>query len=364
MTNEAQIERINEKCKGQINRILIKGFKSIKECELDLKNVNVLIGANGAGKSNFISAFELLRNITDKNLSSFASKKGVNALLYKTSKTTEQIKITLEVEKKVYEITLAVNDANSLSIWSEKLVDMDETKPVALAFGGSAETNVDWQRYKFANIQSYHFHDAGITSKIKWEHNISNSRQLQWDGSNLAAFLYRLRKHHAESYKCIVRAIQFVAPYFNDFELEPMEHNKELIALRWLQKDCDGIFNASQLSDGTLRFICLATLLLQPTELQPETIIIDEPELGLHPFALTILAEMVQKASVSKQVILSTQSAEFLDHFEPEDVIVADKDENGSQFKRLDSESLADWLEDYSLGELWNKNVLGGRFAQ
>ena len=138
-----------------------------------------------------------------------------------------------------------------------------------------------------------------------------------------------------------------------DFELEPMEYNRELIVLRWLQKGCEDIFNASQLSDGTLRFICLATLLLQPAELQPATIIIDEPELGLHPFAITIFAELVKKVAVNKQVILSTQSVELLNNFEAEDVVVVDRGENGSEFKRLDPAKLAEWLEDdYTLGEL------------
>jgi len=147
--------------------------------------------------------------------------------------------------------------------------------------------------------------------------------------------------------------------------LKPEEDNKELIFLRWQEKGCDIIFNPSQLSDGTLRFICLATLLLQPTELQPATIIIDEPELGLHPYAMTIIAELVKKAANKKQIILATQSVEFLDHFQPEDVIVVDRTENGSEFKRLDAEKLTAWLEDdYSLGELWNKNLFGGRVAR
>jgi predicted ATPase len=200
---------------------------------------------------------------------------------------------------------------------------------------------------------------------MKVEHNLSNSKVLQWDASNLAAFLYRLKKHYPPVYRNILNSIQLVAPYFKDFELEPMEYNQELIVFRWLQKDCEDIFNASQLSDGTLRFICLATLLLQPTELQPATIIIDEPELGLHPFAITIFAELVNKAAFNKQIILSTQSVELLNNFEPEDVIVVDRGKNGSVFKRLDSAKLVDWLEDdYTLGELWNKNILGGRFSQ
>ena len=127
----------------------------------------------------------------------------------------------------------------------------------------------------------------------------------------------------------------------------------------------DNIFNASQFSDGTLRFICLATLLLQPHELQPATIIVDEPELGLHPYAITIFAEMVKQLSDEKQIIISTQSVELLNEFEADDVIVVDRSENGSVFKRLNSEELEMWLEeDYSLGDLWKKNVLGGRLSK
>jgi len=191
---------------------------------------------------------------------------------------------------------------------------------------------------------------------------------FQWDGSNLAAFLYRLREHYPAEYGNILWAVQMIAPYFKDFILEPNEHNEELIFFRWQEKGCEEIFNPSQLSDGTLRFICLATLLLQPKKLQPATIIIDEPELGLHPFAITIFAEMVQKAAVDKQIILATQSVELLNNFDPEDVVVVDKNENGSDFKRiydrLSPQQLADWLDDYSLGELWNKNIFGGRFAR
>jgi predicted ATPase len=183
-----------------------------------------------------------------------------------------------------------------------------------------------------------------------------------WDASNLAAYLYRLRKHYSIEYKEIIKIIQRIAPFFKDFELKPKEQNNEQIALRWTQKEHDDTLIPSQLSDGTLRFICLATLLLQPTELQPSTIIIDEPELGLHPFAITILAEMVKKAAVSKQVVLATQSVELLDNFDVDDVIVVDNGENGSEFKRLDEEQLKLWLEnDYTLGELWNKNIFGGR---
>ncbi len=206
----------------------------------------------------------------------------------------------------------------------------------------------------------YHFHDTCRNARVKCEHNLSSNKNLQYDAANLAAFLYRLKNHFSDCYRQIVDTVQLIAPYFADFELEPNEGNTEQIILRWKQKNCDNIFNASQLSDGTLRFICLATLLLQPEKLQPATIIIDEPELGLHPYAVTIFAELVKQLSATKQIILSTQSIELLNEFSPEDIVVVDNIDESSSFRRLEPEELKDWLEeDYSLGELWNKNLLG-----
>ena len=211
----------------------------------------------------------------------------------------------------------------------------------------------------------YHFHDTSRTAKVKQEHNISNNQSLLFDASNLAAFLYRLKHNYEKSYNEIVETIRLIAPYFDDFMLEPKESNDELIVLRWHQKGCEDVFNASQLSDGTLRFICLTTLLLQPSELQPATIIVDEPELGLHPYAITMFAEMVKQVSSKKQIIISTQSVELLNEFDVEDVVVVNKDNDGSsKFSRLNEDELKDWLDDYSLGDLWQKNILGGRLSK
>jgi predicted ATPase len=213
--------------------------------------------------------------------------------------------------------------------------------------------------------QLYHFHDTGLNSRIKTEHNVSNSKIFQWDASNLAAFLYRLKSNYVSAYQEIVETVRLIAPFFKDFELEPNENNTEHIVLRWRQKGSEDIFNASQLSDGTLRFICLATLFLQPEELQPATMIVDEPELGLHPFAIAVLAEMTKNTAMQKQIILSTQSVELLNQFDIEDVIVVDRGENGSEFKRLAADEFTEWLEnDYTLGDLWNKNILGGRLSR
>lgn len=191
--------------------------------------------------------------------------------------------------------------------------------------------------------------------------DINDNRFLRPDGSNLAAFLYYLREKHQDSYSLIRRTVQRVAPFFDDFLLEPQKLNPEKIRLEWRHRNSEAYFDSSSLSDGTLRFMALATLLLQPESHRPSVILVDEPELGLHPYAITLLASLVRQASVKTQVILSTQSPLLLDHFQPEDVLVADLINGATQFRRLDSTSLATWLEEYSLGQLWEKNEIGGR---
>jgi predicted ATPase len=155
--------------------------------------------------------------------------------------------------------------------------------------------------------------------------------------------------------------VQRVAPFFDDFRLRPDPLNEDTIRLAWRHKNSDQYFGAAALSDGSLRFIVLATLFLQPDEFRPSVILVDEPELGLHPYAITLLASLIKQASLKTQVILSTQSALLLDHFQPEDVLIADRVGASTRLARLEAKPLEEWLEDYSLGQLWEKNELGGR---
>lgn len=267
-----------------------------------------------------------------------------------------------------YGFELIPTDDNRLIFQKEYYKHLGETDDVIDLSSGHSESN--WKAandfldtYHFG-CRVYHFHDTSRSAKVKQAHNISNNRALLCDASNLAAFLYRLRQHYATSYREIIETIRLIAPYFDDFVLAPQEGNDEQIILKWQQRGSEDVFNVSQLSDGTLRFICLTTLMLQPSELQPETIIVDEPELRLHPYAITVFAEMVKQISIEKQVIISTQSAELLNEFDVQDVMVVDRDDKGSQFKRLNEEELRVWLEnDYALGDLWQKNLLGGRLS-
>lgn len=209
-------------------------------------------------------------------------------------------------------------------------------------------------------FEVYHFHDTGDRSPMKGKCNIDDNVSLKNNGSNIAAFLYYLQEKHPKHFMRIEKTVASVSPFFKGFNLMPNRLNERLIQLEWKQKGAaDTYFNAYQLSDGTLRFICLATLLLQPNP--PKTIIIDEPELGLHPVAVRKLASLIKKVSAETQVIISTQAVNLVDNFAPEDIIVVDRQDDATVFTRLDSEALAGWLEDYSLGEIWEKNVIGGQ---
>jgi predicted ATPase len=190
---------------------------------------------------------------------------------------------------------------------------------------------------------------------------LHDNRFLRENGSNLAAFLYLLQRRYSDSYTLIRKTVQQVAPFLDGFELAPLVENPETIKLEWRHKNSDQYFGASSFSDGTLRFIALATLFLQPLELRPSLILVDEPELGLHPYAIGLLAALIRQASVETQVIAATQSTTLLDHFDPEDVLVANRVDGATTIERLQPEPLTEWLEDYSLGQLWEKGELSGR---
>ena len=213
--------------------------------------------------------------------------------------------------------------------------------------------------YIYDSISSwkiYHFHDTSKLAPMRRFESVEDSAYLRFDASNIAPYLLNLRESYKESYKQIVETIQLVTPFFDDFILKPNKNDK--VRIRWHQKGADYPLKPSHLSDGTIRFICLTTALLQPVP--PSTIILDEPELGLHPYAIEILAEIIQSASKKTQVIVSTQSPALVDCFKAENVIVVKRKRGASSFERLDPKDFATWLEDYSLGELWRKNIVTG----
>jgi predicted ATPase len=371
---------------GILDSLSIEGFKSIREMrDLPLKNINVLIGPNGVGKSNFIGFFRLLRAMIDEGLQLFVrTQGGADAFLHLGPKFTEQIVGKMRFGDNGYDFSLVPSiDGSSLIIESELVSFNSGIYPPAVHRIGSGLLEAQIRKlkdrpalkggrgmegYVFDSVSSwvvYHFHDTSESSSIRRAGKIAENDSLQADGGNLAAYLYRLRHTHPNDYRQIVEVIQLAAPFFRDFNLRPNPLNPDYIQLEWFQLGSDYVLLPSQLSDGTLRFICLAVALLQPD--RPSTLLFDEPELGLHPYALVLLGRLFRQATISplgwpnQQVIVSTQSPLLLNEFEPEEVIVVERAGGQSEFRRLNSEDLSEWLTEYTLGELWQKNVLGAR---
>ncbi len=358
---------------NQLSRLVLRGFKSIAECDIAFGRLNVLIGANGAGKSNFIGFFKLIQRILDERLQLIVGEMGgPDALLHFGRKKTEELLAELYFGNNGYRFTLRPTQDNRMMFTHEALWwnGTGEWQPHSGHFEtyahryarGRQHTRIyDFVVPAMRSWRLYHFHDTGASALVKQIHSINDNEVLREDARNLAAFLYRLQHHHAEHYQRIVKAVQLVAPFFGDFHLRPMVENQEKIQLEWVERGQDIPFAASALSDGTLRFICLATVLLQPEDFQRATILIDEPELGLHPYAISVLAGLMKAASQCHQLIVSTQSVELVDQFDAKDIIIVDKVGPASTVKRLDAAAMQAWLEEYSLGELWKKNLLGGR---
>ena len=372
---------------SKLDYITVRGFKSIASIEkLRLEPLTVLIGPNGSGKTNFLGVFSFLNALREARLQEYVIRAGgADKVLHFGSRVTEKLHIHIafrnevhQYEENQYEIALEPNGADELVPVSEFVCFWDKSRhsrpyqdEIHAASGREAGISMpDLQKTarsvqrRLASWRLYHFHDAGAASPLKKTADVHDNHLLRPDGANLAPFLHFLREKQEDSYRLIAGTVRQVAPFFRDFVLEPQRLNADKIRLEWKHQGTDAYFDASSLSDGTLRFMALATLFLQPKRYKPSVIVVDEPELGLHPYAITLLASLMKQASTDSQVIVSTQSSLLLDHFDPKEVLVADRVNGATRLNRLESSRLESWLENYSLGQLWEKNELGGRPAR
>ena len=347
-----------------MDRISVKGYRSFKDLSLELRKINLLIGSNGAGKSNFLSLFELLGNTYEQRLGfHVAQMGGVDKFLYRGRKTTERISIQVSQGNNCYDLTLMESDGR-LIVEHEKLGYYQSfteicsyTQETAIKTYNGMRRG-DYIKDYISQIRKFHFHDTGRTSPFtKDSHFVNDSYMLYAHGENLAALLYRIMTEKPLEYKRIINVIRSVAPYFNDFYYYVSEAGT--IRLQWRDRYSDMIYGPTDLSDGTIRFIALTVLFMQPW--LPKVIIIDEPELGLHPVAIEKLAGLIKiAAQQGTQVIVATQSAELISNFQPEDVLTVNQHDGETIINRLSSEDLQTWLEDYTLGDLWKQNIMKG----
>ena len=363
--------------KRPIDRLTIEGFMSIKKVDLKLLGLNVLIGPNGAGKSNLISFFNMLQEMIEGRVQNWISERGgSDRILCYGIKETQRIASRLDFGQNGYGFILRPDAEGKLFFEDERLIYSegydDEGIPLGSGhFESKLKSEIVPDRYlradycygSISNWKVFHFHDTSDTASVKRLGELHDNEYLRRDAANLASYLYRLRQDDPRTYSLIRKIVRLAIPFFDDFDLRPRLRQANVdefdILLRWRKKNSDYPFLPSQLSDGSIRFICLVTALLQPDP--PSTIIIDEPELGLHPYAIVLLGALIRSASARMQVIVATQSVPFLNEFSINDLLVVEREEGSTVFRRHQENDFKNWLEDYTVGELWEKNVLGGR---
>ncbi|OUM04355.1 hypothetical protein A8M77_01220 [Variovorax sp. JS1663] len=363
----------------RLEKLSIRNYKSIQDQTLELGQLNVFIGGNGVGKSNLISVFRFLREVVTQNLAGYtATKGGAETLLHFGRKISKSMSFSLEFAEgdkaNGYNLWLLPTDDDSFLIQVEQATYQDKKRyppphkpfdiPVAanVRESGLREHPHQCAQQALSALESYrvyHFHDTSDSAPMKATGAIDDNRFLQPQAENLAAFLYWMQEKKPDHYRTIVDTVRQIAPFFDDFRLAPSRLNESRIRLEWREKGSDAYFNAHALSDGTLRFICLATLLLQPEP--PAVVLLDEPELGLHPAAVSLLADLLSSSSTESQVLVATQSVTLVNQFGPDDIWAVDRQDHATIFRHLSNEDMGQWLDDYSLGELWEKNLLGAR---
>ena len=380
ITNRERTRETARIMRDQLEAVTLKGFKTIDQLEdFQPQSLTVLIGANGAGKSNFISFFRLLSwALGDPNgLPYYVGEQGgASTFLRDGPATTREIEAELAIRTEQgltqyrFRLVFAAGDIfifaderyrfsrsslDTTASWQEAGVGQRFPELITLA---TEDDTARITRRLLQKIVVYQFHNTSPTARMRTKWHMDDNRWLKEDAGNIAPFLLRLREHCPPYYQRIVDTLRLVLPYFADFELEPQAG---YLLMQWRERNSDQVFSVSQASDGMLRVIALVALLLQPTEDLPDVLILDEPELGLHPYAINVVGGLIQAVSQQIQVIAATQSVPFIDCFAPEDIVVVERADRSSTFKRLDPEALQEWLEEFSLSELWTKNVFGGR---
>lgn len=376
----------------QLRSLFVGGFKSFawspqngrpepdhQGRRVELGDVTVFLGANGSGKSNIVSLCRLLRSIAEGKLQQFVGLNGgAGSLLHYGPKATPHVEVRLELaqtnERTTYVIRLSHAVPDTL-VATEEMGTHTSPEGIVAAPGfitGDPEARLSEPTPQQAvpaqvvaqllrNLQTFQFDDTSSSAAIRRGGYIEDGAQLHSDGGNLAAVLLGLRIKHRAHYDRIRNTVQRACPQFDDFVLGASVRDPNTILLNWRSQDHgEYLMGPHQLSDGTLRFVALTTLLLQPADMLPWVIVIDEPELGLHPEAIGLLAAMVNEAAIHSQVVLATQSPTLVDHFDLAQLRPIAHTKGRSTFLDLDVKGLRSWLDDYSLGEMWQKNLLRG----
>lgn len=375
-----------DRLQAHVERVQIKGFRSFADVDVKLSNLTVMIGANGSGKSNFVRFFEMVSwMLLSRNLGEFVEKYGgADDQLFGGNKVTPRLEAEISLGTKLgrndYRFVLSYGHPDRFFIAEEafryststrkteapwqyldsghreaQIIEAAHSKKFKGVNKKTANMIVDFLR----NCSIYQFHDTSLGSDFKKLWDADENNKLRSHGGNLAAVLYLLEQKDLKRFDLINLQISRVLPNFERFDIKE-SYGK--VALRWKAKKTDKTFGAHLTSDGSLRFFALVTLLNLPPKLLPDVILLDEPELGLHPYAITLIAQMIKSVSEHKQVIIATQSPLLVDAFELSNITTLELKNGQTIFKELDPKDFKTWLEqDFTPGQMWQKNLLGGR---
>ena len=371
---------------NRIDSIRIKGFRSLADVEIDdMPGATVLIGANGSGKSNFIRFFDMMSwMIGSRRLAAFVQRQGgADDQLFGGSRISPRMEAELAIltEQGRNEYRFALAHAHP-----DRFIFTEE------AFRFSRKelgTEADWQQLGSSHPEAgiteaaqsaestgvnrktagvlvrllkgctvYQFHDTSDHSDLKKTCKAEDNRYLKSDVENLAAILLRLEREDVRRFETICDHIRRVLPVFDRFQIE---EDYGSVLLRWKAKGMDKTIGAHLTSDGSLRLFALVTLLNLPLGMLNDVLLLDEPELGLHPAAIALVGDMIKMLAADRQVIVATQSPLLVDVFGLDEIRVLELRDGRTEIRRYDEDEYRDWLEEFTTGELWQKNLLGGR---
>jgi predicted ATPase len=330
---------------NHLSQIYVKGYKSMEECNVELRNLNVLIGPNGGGKSAFIEFFNLVNHLFDGRLQEYVAEHGgPDDLLRFGRNVTSQMEMRLVFGARWYSCVLRATDDGRM-VFADETVNNEDFGVVSIG-SGHFETRIREYDDDIPEVdcQVFHFNEVAPKSPIRLPQSIYLNKKLLADGRNLAPYLYNLKKKYNQDYIRVVKRLRIVAPFFQEFYLKPEEENPEAIRLRWLEHGCNEPLSANLLSDGVLRFACIMSVFRYPKDRRTDIVLMDEPDLGLHPQALELLYHMIHVVSKYSQTLISTQSTEMLDKFDAEDILVVDRKGGKTSLDRLDADELEEWL--------------------
>ena len=372
---------------NRIDAIRIRGFRSLADVELiGLPDTTVLIGANGSGKSNFIRFFEMVSwMLRARRLGEFVARHGgandqLSGGSSRTNRMEAELSLRTDAGRNDYRFVLVPAHPDRFIFTEEAFRFSDENLSTEAPWQhlgrGHEEAQIveaaqtgqpDGVNRKTAsvvvhllrNCAAFQFHDTSDSSNFKKAWDVGENSSLRSHGGNLAAVLYRLEHEDIGRFEQICRHISRILPVFDRFQIEE-RYGK--VMLRWKPKGAEETFGAHLTSDGSLRFFALVTLLNLPPEMLPDVILLDEPELGLHPAAIALVGNMIKSLATKRQVIIATQSPLLVDAFGLDEIVVLELCDERTEFRRLNADDYRVWLDDsFTTGELWQKNLIGGR---